>query len=152
MFCNETKGCDIRRAYMLWLWMDTLYSHTFQRVQDGGNLELGVMPSLGSLAFEQSIDTMHLEFPLILYAHLLQNHTSEASSTCASFYESFKLTQNQTSHLCNKTLNSFNNGYLNNGTSIALDSAVNFLNIYFYGSKFNNTLYTEFLNLTKMTP
>jgi len=32
--------------------MDTLFNETFQRASEGGNVELGVIPTLGSLAFK----------------------------------------------------------------------------------------------------
>ena len=37
---------------MLYWWMDTLLNETFKRQIDGGNTELGVMPTLGQIAFE----------------------------------------------------------------------------------------------------
>lgn len=137
---------------MLWLWMDTLFHQTFERTQDGGNLELGVMPSLGALSFEQNMNIMHLELPLIVYGHLLIDHTVQTD--CSANYQAYGFTTEQSETLC-YTDNSFNNGWTNNGM-LAIDSAVNLLNLYFYGDQFNTTnnnktLYSEFLTLANMT-
>ena len=151
-FCEAAEAkndtCDTRRAYMLWLWLDTLFHQTFERTQDGGNLELGVMPSLGALSFEQNMNIMHLELPLIVYGHLLIDHTVHPANqtACSANYLAYGFTPDQIYPLCNNS-NSFNNGWTNDGTVLAIDSAVNLLNLYFYGDQFNQTLYSEFLNL-----
>lgn len=53
-FCTsqDPAKCDCKQAYMLYWWMDTLLNETFKRQIDGGNTELGVMPTLGQIAFE----------------------------------------------------------------------------------------------------
>ena len=56
-FCDkDDQECDIRRAYLLYFWIETLVEKTFQRQQDGGNMELGIIPTLGATAFEQNMD------------------------------------------------------------------------------------------------
>lgn len=106
------------------------------------------MPSLGALSFEQNMNIMHLELPLIVYGHLLIDHTS--STDCSANYLIYGFTPDQIYTLCNNS-NSFNNGWTNNGTMLAIDSAVNLLNLYFYGDQFNQTLYSELLTLANMT-
>ena len=49
---SDISDCDVKHVYMLYLWMDTLFNETFQRASEGGNVELGVIPTLGSLAFK----------------------------------------------------------------------------------------------------
>ena len=43
----EEAKCEVKHAYMIYMWLETLFTHTFQRVEDGGNLEMGVIPTLG---------------------------------------------------------------------------------------------------------
>lgn len=81
----EPSECDCKQTYMIYLWLDTLFKETFQRQIEGGNVELGVMPTLGQLAFEQNMNIMRLEFPAIVYGHGLQNLTS--TLTCLEFYD-----------------------------------------------------------------
>lgn len=52
-FCDSPNPstCDNKHVYMIYYWLDTLYSDTFQRVPEGGNVEYGVVPTLGSGAF-----------------------------------------------------------------------------------------------------
>ena len=45
---EKGKECDNRKVYMLWLWLDTLLKQTFERQSEGGNMEIGVVPSMGS--------------------------------------------------------------------------------------------------------
>lgn len=52
-------------------WLNTLLEATFQRKSEGGNVELGVLPSLGSAAFTQGMTAMRFEFPAIVYGHAL---------------------------------------------------------------------------------
>ena len=90
-FCDQQQTCDNKRTYLIYLWIDTLIKQTFQRQQDGGNLELGVLPTLGQAAFEQNMDLMHLEFPIIVYGSLLQNYTS--GQYCGPFFTTYGFSQ-----------------------------------------------------------
>lgn len=49
-FCKETdlSQCDTQHVYMIYLWLETLFEETFQRKSEGGSIELGVVPTLGS--------------------------------------------------------------------------------------------------------
>jgi hypothetical protein len=53
---------------MIWLWIDTAWDLTFERTQDGGNLQYGVIGQLGAQAFQLAMTTMRLEVPLMTYA------------------------------------------------------------------------------------
>jgi len=87
---NETDGCqvDLRRPYMLYLWLETLYAETYVREREGGNKTLAAIASLGYEGYENSTITMRLEFPLMVYAveflHAIQ--TKHPNWTCAEFY------------------------------------------------------------------
>ena len=41
---------EVRQVYVIWLWMDTAYDYTFARVQSGGDVEIGVLGTLGATA------------------------------------------------------------------------------------------------------
>jgi len=55
-------------AYMLWLWLNTAYSQTLERVQNGGNLQTGKVGVLAAEAFYNTMTTMQLELPLFTWA------------------------------------------------------------------------------------
>ena len=77
-FCNKTgdvvkvQDCEVKEVYMMYLWMDTLVKETFQREREGGDVEMGVIPTLGSTAFKQYMEYMSLELPLIVHAHAFE--------------------------------------------------------------------------------
>lgn len=108
-FCTDSdiSNCEVKEVYMIYLWLETLYAETFQRQQEGGNQELGVMPSLGSASFKQYYEFMSLEVPLITITHAFQDAMSTDSqfeSNCTYFYEN--MTNNTfspyASQLCTK--------------------------------------------------
>jgi hypothetical protein len=72
-FCNslDPKKCENKKAYMVYLWLNTLYKNTFMREPEGGNLQMGIVPTLGSAGFLQWMTVMRFEFPAIVYAHAL---------------------------------------------------------------------------------
>ena len=57
-----------KRAYMLYLWMNTTWSLTFEQAQNGGNYQIGVIGTLGATAYYEVMTTMQLEFPMLLMA------------------------------------------------------------------------------------
>ena len=120
---------------MVYLWIETLFEQTFQRVQDGGNIELGVMPSLGSQAFLQWMQVMRYEVPAILYGSVLQNITvsagKEAPDNCTEFYTAIGFSQAQSEAICQDSLFDF---------SQPMSTYFNLVNIYFYEDVFNATI------------
>lgn len=47
----------------MWLWLDTAYNLTFARSYSGGNKQIGVLGTMGSIAMTEAMDVMSLEFP-----------------------------------------------------------------------------------------
>lgn len=141
-FCNKVTNCtsdDVRRPYLIYMWLETLVEQTFQRQQDGGNKELGVMPSLGSTAFTKYMQYMSLEMPLITYQHLLLNATADLPR-CEHFYSSFGFSLMTLHRLCSDRIK----GEVNFWDTKSLDTMYALLNIYFYGSSFNEKWTIEF--------
>ena len=56
------------QVYLIWLWLDTAYDLTLARTQDGGDAEIGTISGIGAPAFENTITTMMIEFPMFTYA------------------------------------------------------------------------------------
>ena len=63
---------EVRQAYVIWLWMETAYDYTFARVQSGGDVEIGVLGTLGATALNVTMTQMQLEFPMLTIAEQLQ--------------------------------------------------------------------------------
>ena len=107
----------------------------------GGNTEQGVLPTLGSLAFDQAMDYVNLEVPLITYAMELMNHTANFSSNCTEFYVAFGFTAEQIEQVCQVIpLNVIN-----------YQSHYYLLSMYFYEDEFIPGYFNLFLNLTSLT-
>ena len=53
---------------MIWLWMKTSWDLTFERSQNGGSYQIGVIGTLGATAFYDVMTTMQLEFPMLTIA------------------------------------------------------------------------------------
>ena len=66
--------------------MDTLFKETFQRQSDGGNIELGVMPTLGATVFKQYYEYMSLEFPMITITHAFIDNMFNSFNECHVFW------------------------------------------------------------------
>ena len=73
-----------KRAYLIWLWMTTAWDLTFERTQNGGNFQIGVIGTLGATAFATEMTTMSIEFPMLTMASQV-NVTAEGVD-CADFY------------------------------------------------------------------
>ena len=92
-------GIGEKRAYLIWLWMTTLWDQTFARVQDGGSYQIGIIGTLGATAFSQEMTTMNLEFPMLTIAQQL--NLTLGSQQCEEFYINNNLvTQEQATSLC----------------------------------------------------
>lgn len=39
---------DSMQTYLLWLWLDTAYTMSYSRVQDGGSPQYGIIAGMGS--------------------------------------------------------------------------------------------------------
>jgi hypothetical protein len=133
---------------MLYLWLETLFNETFSRQMDGGNVEMGVVPSMGQIAFEQNMNIMRYEFPAIVYASVVQNYTIELideGPNCISFYNSdaFNLDLMLVNHIC-MTSGTFNE-------TEHIDTLFKLVNIYMYKDTFLPELQAEFLNVTGKT-
>ena len=107
----------------------------------GGNLEQGVMPTLGSAAFDQAMDQMNLEMPLITYAMQLMSHTEDISGDCTRFYNDIGFTGTQLEGICNNMLLK----------DIDFSSHYYLMGMYFYEDKFNGLYFNFFLNQTGLT-
>ena len=70
----------------------------------GGNVEAGVVPTLGATAFDQAMENVNLEVPLITYAMALMNHTADFSDTCQNFYTAWGFTSDQVDNICASSL------------------------------------------------
>jgi hypothetical protein len=47
---TEHSGIAVKRTYMIWLWMTTLWDQTFARKPDGGSYQMGIIGTLGATA------------------------------------------------------------------------------------------------------
>ena len=59
----------IKRTYLLWLWMQTAWIKTFSQ---GDSYQLGLVGSIGSNTFDQTMTTMKLEFPMLTIAEYMK--------------------------------------------------------------------------------
>ena len=57
-----------KRAYMIWLWLNTAYQQSFEQVQNGGSYQSGVNSKLQAKAFQDVMTNMQLEFPMLTIA------------------------------------------------------------------------------------
>jgi len=85
-FCTKDKATEecLRKAYVLYLWLNTLYEATFLREPDGGNHESALIARIGSKAFKTYMHYMQIEMPIILYAHHIAY--SQRDKPCHEFY------------------------------------------------------------------
>ena len=57
----------------MWLWMETLFNNTIQRLDEtGGSFQMGILGTLGGTAFQTEMTTMNLEFPMLTMAKQMQ--------------------------------------------------------------------------------
>ena len=57
----------------MWLWMETLFNTTIQRLDEtGGSFQMGILGTLGGTAFQTEMTTMNLEFPMLTMAKQMQ--------------------------------------------------------------------------------
>ena len=49
---------DSKQTYLLWLWLNTAYTLSFERTNDGGNSQYGIISGMGSEAFYDTMTTM----------------------------------------------------------------------------------------------
>ena len=74
-----------KRAYLLWLWLDQLYSDVVSRENlEGGNYQIGVMGTLGATGLQTGLTTMMLEVPLLTLAD--QVLVFDGSTACTDMY------------------------------------------------------------------
>lgn len=130
-----------QQTYFIWLWLSTAHSQVFNRIQDGGNEQTGLMGSIGAKANNDAFTTMKIEFPLLLIASSFNNtywnNVTTNGQDCYYFYTNvFNFGETGANNLCSDPTNTFNwvkgpgdEGYLK--TSLAL------LTVYFYGANFN---------------
>jgi len=67
---------------MLYLWLDTLYQQTYFKLS--GTHELGVIAKFGAQGFQEQMQNMNLEFPLIVYTHAIIGNIN--NTTCNDFF------------------------------------------------------------------
>jgi len=83
-----------KRAYMIWLWMTTLWNQTFARIepnqQPEGSYQIGIIGTLGATAFSTEMTVMQLEVPMLTIATATQNAYKKVND-CAAFYASENL-------------------------------------------------------------
>ena len=128
---------SVKQVYMIWLWMDAAWDWTFERIQDKGNLQVGVIGQLGATAFMQQIATMQLELPALVYATQLemywQSYIATPDNTCTTFYQDVcGFPVENAAALCGNATFDFSDSF---STSFALT------NIYFFTNGFNAKFY-----------
>jgi len=144
-------GLDFsQQTYFLWLWLDTCMNLSWNRIQDGGNMQTGQISQLAANAFANSMTIMQLEFPVLVHAAALADYYSKNAAGCVSFYTtSLNFDSGNATALCNDANSTFSwpstpaDGYMN--TAVAL------LTVYFYGANFNlanGNYYDQFTNIT----
>lgn len=101
---------------------------------------MGVLPTLGAAAFDQAMDIMNLEVPLVTYASQLMNHTANYTN-CTEFYTALGFTADQQVGLCNNMI--FGN--------IDFNLHYYILGMYYYQDQFNGLVYDYFLMNANMT-
>ena len=75
-----------RRAYNLWLWMSSAWNMTFTREPEGGSYQIGVIGTLGATAFEETMNIMSLEVPMLTIATQLEIDYNDSGYNCHDFY------------------------------------------------------------------
>ena len=69
----EDPEIGVKRTYLMWLWMETLFNTTIQRLDEtGGSFQMGILGTLGGTAFQTEMTTMNLEFPMLTMAKQMQ--------------------------------------------------------------------------------
>jgi len=117
--------------------METAWDLTFARTQDGGNLQIGVIGTLGATALSEVMDVMSLELGAMTYATALELNVVEAGTSCHDFYTNDCGWTNEAAvtGLCKSPTYNWSDPFL---TSYAL------VNLFLYRDTFNKHFYTEF--------
>ena len=101
---DSSDGIGAKRAYMLWLWMQTAYDLTFARYQNEpipGSFQIGVIGTLGATAFSVEMTTMSLEMPMLTLATQMALDFESSGLTCQDMYTTnLGLTDVQATSLC----------------------------------------------------
>ena len=93
MTLELVDGDDIeigkKRAYLIWLWMQTAWDLTFEQSQNNGSFQIGVIGTLGATAFYEVMTTMQLEFPMLTFAQqmAIDYDSVEHGMTCEDLYQ-----------------------------------------------------------------
>ena len=143
---SDPDGIGAKRAYMIWLWMTTLWDQTFARMPDGGSFQMGVIGTLGATALSTEMTTMSLEFPMLTVAKRVEINVNETSDfTCEGFYTSNSLlNSDDAKNLCaNSTYFKFDNIF---NTSVALT------NMYMYQDVFNKKYFDDYTKTLGIDP
>ena len=79
----------VKRTYLLWLWMQTAWNQTFSQ---GNDYQVGLISSTGSVAFDETMSTMKLELPMLVFAEFCNwtvytKYMETSGLTCADIYE-----------------------------------------------------------------
>ena len=145
-FCSDPQ-CTYTKAYALYLYLDSLYTQTFVQTQHGGNEEKAMIAQMGPSYLQEEMEDMMLEFPVLVYAHVLQNQTMDFDGDgCAQFYQGLGFAQTTIDNLCLDA----------NPFKQVKDIKVlyNLMSIYFHGNLTigeNNYYYDQFLQTSKLT-
>ena len=90
-----------KRAYLLWLWMQTAWDLTFEETDNhnNGNYQIGVIGTIGSKALKDGMLIMRLEFPMLTIA--TQMEINLRGLTCQEIYTNvFGMTTEMATALC----------------------------------------------------
>lgn len=82
---DETTGKE--QVYLLWLWLETLRTYSFERQPQGGDKQIGNIGELGATSLLRTMTNMSLEFPLLTYAEAYQLTWVTRNSTCKETYD-----------------------------------------------------------------
>jgi hypothetical protein len=146
-------GLDyVEQTYMLWLWLDTAYNITFNRMDIGGNNQFGNVGVLASKTLKNTIATMQIELPMFILASQFNmtywQGVQSSNWNCTNFYETqLSFPSTQAIALCtNDTSNTFN--FLNDTNNFQgyIKTCVALTSIYLYGNMFN-TASANYANL-----
>ena len=133
-----------KRAYLLWLWMQTAWDLTFARTQTpGGSFQIGVIGTLGATAFSTEMTTMSLEFPMLTLSSVVAQDFKDSGLDCSGFYTTnLGLTDDQATPLCTTSTNfTF---------SDSMQTAVALTNTYLYQGTFQPFYFNEFMSVSTM--
>jgi len=135
---TQTLGLDTSmQTYLIWLWLDSAYTMSYSRLQDGGNPQYGIIAGMGSEAFYETMMTMQYELPMFIWSSQFNisyaANVTSSSQDCMSFYTNILGWTTSANNLCNNDafgwFNFTNDQTNNNGYFL---SALALTSIYLY--------------------